>query len=72
MRLDGFTDQSWRYRFFYAPDVTSYAQGAGSYPERGCVGCSFLADEVALPAHLNARDTTLAFVSRAPLPRSRH
>jgi predicted dithiol-disulfide oxidoreductase (DUF899 family) len=54
------------YRFFYAPDVTTYAQGAGSYPERGCVGCSFLADQVAHPAHLNARDTTLAFVSRAP------
>jgi predicted dithiol-disulfide oxidoreductase (DUF899 family) len=54
------------YRFFYAPDVTTYARGAGSYPERGCVGCSFLADQVAHPAHLNARDTTLAFVSRAP------
>jgi len=53
------------YRFFYAPDVTTYAAG-GAYPERGCVGCSFLADQVAHPAHLNARDTTLAFVSRAP------
>jgi predicted dithiol-disulfide oxidoreductase (DUF899 family) len=53
------------YRFFYAPDVTSVAAGS-SYPERGCVGCSFLADQVAHPAHLNARDTTLAFVSRAP------
>jgi predicted dithiol-disulfide oxidoreductase (DUF899 family) len=53
------------YRFFYAPDVTTYAEG-GAYPERGCVGCSFLADQVAHPAHLNARDTTLAFVSRAP------
>ena len=48
------------------PDVTTYAKGAGTYPERGCVGCSFLADQVAHPAHLNARDTTLAFVSRAP------
>jgi predicted dithiol-disulfide oxidoreductase (DUF899 family) len=54
------------YRFFYGPDVTTYAKGAGTYPERGCVGCSFLADQVAHPAHLNARDTTLAFVSRAP------
>jgi predicted dithiol-disulfide oxidoreductase (DUF899 family) len=53
------------YRFFYAPDITTMAQG-GSYPERACVGCSFLADQVAHPAHLNARDTTLAFVSRAP------
>ena len=54
------------YRAFYAPDVTTYAQEGGSYPERACVGCSFVADQVAHPAHLNARDTTLAFVSRAP------
>ena len=53
------------YRFFYGPEVTTYAEG-GSYPERACVGCSFVADQVAHPAHLNARDTTLAFVSRAP------
>ena len=54
------------YRFFYGPEVTTYAEGGGSYPERACVGCSFVADQVAHPAHLNARDTTLAFVSRAP------
>jgi predicted dithiol-disulfide oxidoreductase (DUF899 family) len=54
------------YRFFYAPDVTTYAKGGGTYPERACVGCSFVADQIAHPAHLNARDTTLAFVSRAP------
>ncbi len=53
------------YRFYYGPEVTSYA-GEGSYPERACVGCSFVADQVAHPAHLNARDTSLAFVSRAP------
>jgi predicted dithiol-disulfide oxidoreductase (DUF899 family) len=47
------------YRYFYDP-------GMDSYPERGCGGCSFLADQVAHPAHLNARDTTLGFVSRAP------
>ncbi len=47
------------YRFFYDPDVKGW-------PERGCVGCSFVADQVAHLAHLNARDTTLAFVSRAP------
>ena len=34
------------YRFFYAPDITTFAPG-GSYPERACVGCSFLADQVA-------------------------
>jgi predicted dithiol-disulfide oxidoreductase (DUF899 family) len=54
------------YRAFYAPDVTTYPAGGGSYPERACVGCSLVADQVAHPAHLNARDTTLAFVSRAP------
>src|ERR687883_2113514 len=54
------------YRAFYAPDVTTYPQGGGAYPERACVGCSMVADQVAHPAHLNARDTTLAFVSRAP------
>src|SRR4029450_8244224 len=55
------------YRAFYGPEVTTYAEG-GAYPERACVGCSFVADQVAHPAHLNARDTTLAFVSRAPQP----
>jgi predicted dithiol-disulfide oxidoreductase (DUF899 family) len=54
------------YRAFYAPDVTTYPESGGAYPERACVGCSFVADQVAHPAHLNARDTTLAFVSRAP------
>jgi predicted dithiol-disulfide oxidoreductase (DUF899 family) len=54
------------YRAFYAPDVTTYPEGGGSYPQRACVGCSMLADQVAHPAHLNARDTSLAFVSRAP------
>src|SRR5215212_4992414 len=47
------------YRFFYDP-------GMKGYPESGCPGCSFLADQVAHLAHLNARDTTLVFVSRAP------
>src|SRR5688500_5862557 len=47
------------YRFFFDPDVDGW-------PEKGCPGCSFVADQVAHLAHLNARDTTLAFVSRAP------
>jgi predicted dithiol-disulfide oxidoreductase (DUF899 family) len=47
------------YRFFYEPAVEGW-------PERGCGGCSLLADQVAHLAHLNARDTTLVFVSRAP------
>jgi len=47
------------YRFFYEP-------GVNGWPERGCPGCSFVADQVADLAHLNARDTTLVLVSRAP------
>jgi predicted dithiol-disulfide oxidoreductase (DUF899 family) len=47
------------YRFFFEP-------GVAGWPEGGCPGCSMVADQVAHPAHLNARDTTLAFVSRAP------
>jgi predicted dithiol-disulfide oxidoreductase (DUF899 family) len=39
---------------------------ARDWPESGCRGCSMVADQVAHLAHLNARDTTLAFVSRAP------
>jgi predicted dithiol-disulfide oxidoreductase (DUF899 family) len=47
------------YRFFFEP-------GVDGWPEHGCRGCSFVADQVAHLAHLNTRDTTLAFVSRAP------
>ena len=54
------------YRAFYAPDVATYPESGGAYPERACVGCSMVADQVAHPAHLNARDTTLAYASRAP------
>jgi predicted dithiol-disulfide oxidoreductase (DUF899 family) len=53
------------YRAFYGPDITTIPEG-GSYPTRACVGCSMVADQVAHPAHLNARNTSLAFVSRAP------
>jgi predicted dithiol-disulfide oxidoreductase (DUF899 family) len=47
------------YRFFFDPDVDGW-------PEKGCFGCSLVADQVAHPAHLNARDTTLVWASRAP------
>ena len=47
------------YRFFFEP-------GVDGWPEKGCPGCSMVADQVAHPAHLRGRDTTLAFVSRAP------
>jgi predicted dithiol-disulfide oxidoreductase (DUF899 family) len=53
------------YRAFYEPGITTTAKGT-SYPDRACVGCSMVADQVAHPAHLNARDTTLVFASRAP------
>ena len=50
------------YRFFYACDVEGWPEGA-------CSGCSMFADSVTHPAHLAARDTTLAFVSAAPQER---
>jgi predicted dithiol-disulfide oxidoreductase (DUF899 family) len=47
------------YRAFFEP-------GVHGWPEHACTGCSFVADQVAHVAHLNARDTTLVFASRAP------
>ena len=47
------------YRAFFEP-------GVKGWPEHACIGCSMVADQVAHPAHLNARDTSLAFASRAP------
>jgi predicted dithiol-disulfide oxidoreductase (DUF899 family) len=44
------------YRFFMDP-------GMASYPERGCPGCSFGADQIAHLAHLRARDTNYVAVS---------
>jgi predicted dithiol-disulfide oxidoreductase (DUF899 family) len=49
------------YRFFFEP-------GVSGWPDGGCPGCSFGADQVAHLSHLNARDTTLAYASRAPQP----
>src|SRR5215468_3493797 len=46
------------YRAFFEP-------GVYGWPEHACPGCSLLADQVAHLAHLNARDTTLAWASRA-------
>jgi predicted dithiol-disulfide oxidoreductase (DUF899 family) len=39
----------------------------GPNQEVGCDGCSLFADQVGHLAHLHARDTSFAFVSRAPL-----
>lgn len=47
------------YRAFFEP-------GVHGWPEQACRGCSMVADQVAHVAHLNARDTTLVFASRAP------
>jgi predicted dithiol-disulfide oxidoreductase (DUF899 family) len=47
------------YRAFFEP-------GVFGWPDHACRGCSMVADQVAHLAHLNARDTTLVFVSRAP------
>ena len=49
------------YRAFFEP-------GVHGWPDHACPGCSMVADQVAHVAHLNARDTTLAFASRAPQP----
>jgi predicted dithiol-disulfide oxidoreductase (DUF899 family) len=43
-----------------------FESGVEGWPDHGCRGCSMIADHVGHLAHLNARDTTLAFVSRAP------
>ena len=47
------------YRAFFEP-------GVHGWPEHGCIGCSMVADQVSHLSHLHARDTTLAYVSRAP------
>lgn len=49
------------YRAFFEP-------GVYGWPDHACRGCSLMADQVVHPAHLNARDTSLALVSRAPQP----
>jgi len=49
------------YRAFFEP-------GVHGLPEHACPGCSLVADQVAHLAHLNARNTTLAFASPAPQP----
>jgi predicted dithiol-disulfide oxidoreductase (DUF899 family) len=44
------------YHFMFGPDW-----------EVGCPGCSWVTDAMSHPAHLNARDTSLVLISRAPL-----
>jgi predicted dithiol-disulfide oxidoreductase (DUF899 family) len=47
------------YRAFFEP-------GVFGWPDHACRGCSLGADQVSHLAHLNARDTTLVWASRAP------
>ncbi|RNG34221.1 DUF899 domain-containing protein [Streptomyces botrytidirepellens] len=47
------------YRAFYEP-------GVFGWPDHACRGCSMVADHVGDLTHLNVRDTTLVFASRAP------
>jgi predicted dithiol-disulfide oxidoreductase (DUF899 family) len=47
------------YRAFFEP-------GVHGWPDHGCPGCSMIADHIGHLAHVNARDTTLVFVSAAP------
>jgi predicted dithiol-disulfide oxidoreductase (DUF899 family) len=47
------------YRAFFEP-------GVFGWPEHACRGCSMGADQVSNLIHLNVRDTTLVYASRAP------
>src|SRR5580658_10201912 len=47
------------YRAFFEP-------GVFGWPDHACRGCSLGADQVSNLIHLNRRDTTLAYASRAP------
>jgi predicted dithiol-disulfide oxidoreductase (DUF899 family) len=47
------------YRAFFEP-------GVFGWPDHACRGCSLGADQVSHLSHLNERDTTLAYASRAP------
>jgi predicted dithiol-disulfide oxidoreductase (DUF899 family) len=49
------------YRAFFDSNVFGW-------PDHACRGCSLGADQVSNLVHLNARDTTLAYASRAPQP----
>ena len=49
------------YRAFFEP-------GVFGWPDHACRGCSMGADQVSNLIHLNQRDTTLVYASRAPQP----
>jgi predicted dithiol-disulfide oxidoreductase (DUF899 family) len=48
------------YHFMFAP-------GVHGWPEAGCEGCTMFVDQIGHLAHLHARDTSFALISRAPI-----
>lgn len=48
------------YHFMFAP-------GIDGWPDAGCSGCTMFVDQIGHLAHLHARDTSFALVSRAPV-----
>ncbi len=48
------------YHFMFGPKVDGW-------PDKGCVGCSFVADQISDLDHIHARDITFAMVTAAPL-----
>jgi predicted dithiol-disulfide oxidoreductase (DUF899 family) len=48
------------YHFMFSPEVHGW-------PDAGCPGCTMFMDQIGHLAHLHARDTSFAVVSRAPL-----
>lgn len=54
------------YHFMFEPGDPPPGKSGEPWDE-GCSGCSFMADNVGHLSHFHERDTTLAFISRAPL-----
>jgi predicted dithiol-disulfide oxidoreductase (DUF899 family) len=48
------------YHFMFGPKV-------GGWPDKGCIGCSFVADQISHLDHIHARDITFAMVSAVPV-----
>ncbi len=51
------------------PQLIVYHFMLGPNQEQGCDGCALFVDNLGHLAHLRARDTSFALVSRAPLPK---
>lgn len=59
-------DQLIVYHFMFEPGDPPPGKSGAPW-EEGCPGCSFVVDNIGHLAHLHARNTSLAVVSRAPL-----